>query len=99
IRESKSLPIPLNRKTGASAFFPMNSVTYLDCRTSTTRRIALVESVMGALWQVDLRQTKDIAPRVPRVGDSRTPEGSNRRWCLPEKTRYNSILWNEKSPS
>src|SRR5947207_10242070 len=98
MRESKSLPIRPNRKTGASAFFPMNSVTYLDCPTSTTRRIALMESVIGALWQVDLGETKEIVPRACRVGVSRNSVGSNRRW-LPEKNRCNSIRWKEKRPS
>src|SRR5438046_756412 len=77
----------------------MNSVTYLDCRTSTTGRIALMESVIGALWQVDLGETKETVPRVCRVGVSRNSVGSNPRWCLPEKDRYNLILWKEKRPS
>src|SRR5439155_1486979 len=77
----------------------MNSVTYLDCPTSTTRRIALMESVIGALWQVGLGEAKEIVPRVCRVGVSRNSVGSNRRWCLSEKNRYNSILWKEKRPS
>src|SRR5437899_6865560 len=77
----------------------MNSVTYLDCPTSTTRRIALMESVIGALWQVGLGETKEIVPRACRVGVSRNSVGSNRRWWLPEKIRCNSIRWKKKRPS
>src|SRR5437867_21658 len=98
IRESKCLPIAPNRKTGASVFFPTNSVTYLDCPTSTTRRIDLMESVIGASWQVDLGEAKEIVPRACRVGVSRNSVGSNRRW-LPEKNRFNSTRWKKKRPS
>src|SRR4029453_9501324 len=77
----------------------MNSVTFFDCRTSSTGRFALMESVIGALWQVDLGETKEIVPCGCRVGVSLNSVGSNRRWWLPEKNRYNSILWKEEKPS
>src|SRR5437899_12352546 len=77
----------------------MNSVTYLDCPTSTTRRIALMESVIGALWQVGLGEAEEIVPRACRVGVSGNSVGSNRRWWLPEKIRCNSIRCTKKRPS
>src|SRR5439155_10885514 len=76
----------------------MNSVTYLDCPTSTTQRFALMESVIGALWQVGLGEAKEIVPCECRVGVSRNSVGSNRRW-LPKNNRCNSIRWKKKPPS
>src|SRR5437773_8142239 len=98
IRESKCLPIAPNRRTGASVFFPTNSVTYLDCPTSTTRRFDLMVSGIGASWQAGLGEAKGIVPRACRVGVSRNSVGSNRRW-LPEKNRFNSTRWKKKRPS
>src|SRR5947199_7669749 len=98
IRESKYLPIPQNRKTGGSVFFRTNSVTCLDCPTSTTRRIDLMESVVGALWQPGPGEAKEIVPRDCRAGVSRNSVGSSRRW-LPEKNRFNSTRWKRKRPS
>src|SRR5205823_3552320 len=66
--------------------------------TSTTRRIALMESVIGASWQVDLGETKESVPRACHVGVSQNSVGSNRRW-LPKKNRCNSIRWRKKRPS
>src|SRR3982751_902678 len=96
--ESRCLPIQLNRKTDASAFSPTNSVTCLDCLTSTTGRFALMELVIGASWQAGLGEAKEIFPPACRVGASRNWVGSIRRWSA-EKKRCTSIRWKKKRPS
>src|SRR5215216_3327108 len=98
MRKSKYLPIPPNRKTGASVSFRTNSVTCLDCPTSTTRRFDLMESVIGASWQAGLGEAKEIVLRECRAGVSRNSVGSSRRW-LPEKNRFNSTHWKKKRRS
>src|SRR5436190_8210962 len=96
--ESRCLLIQPNRKTDASAFSPTNSVTCLGCPTFTTGRFALMASVTGALWPVDLGEAKEIVPHACRVGACQNSAGSIRRWSA-EKKRCTSIRWKKKRPS